>query len=126
MRTPNGHYPEYHTSADNLDFVKPDSLADSLAKCLAVVTVIEGNRKYLNLNPKCEPQLGVRGLYQTIGGQTDARNFELAMLWALNLSDAAHSLLDIAQRSGIEFTVIRKAADILVEHALLREVAARN
>ena len=126
MRTPNGRYPEYHTSADNLDFVKPGSLADSFAKCLAVVTVIEGNRKYLNLNPECEPQLGVRGLYQTIGGQTDARKFELAMLWVLNLSDAAHSLLDIAERSGIEFALIRKAADTLAEHALLREVAANS
>jgi len=122
MRTPNGRYPEYHTSADNLDLVKPGGLADSFGKCLTVVTVIEGNRKYLNLNPKCEPQLGMRGLYQTIGGQTDARDFELAMLWVLNLSDAKHSLLDIAERSGIEFGLIRKAADALMEHALLQEI----
>ena len=120
MRTPNGQYPEYHTSADNLDFVKPDSLADSFRKCLAVLTVLEGNRTYVNLNPKCEPQLGSRGLYQTIGGQTDSRQFELAMLWVLNLSDGTHSLLDIAERSAIEFGVIRKAADALVEHTLLK------
>ena len=68
----------------------------------------------------------MRGLYQTIGGQTDDRNFELAMLWVLNLSDAAHSLLDIAERSGIEFALIRKAADTLAEHALLREVTANS
>lgn len=122
MRTPNGQYPEYHTSADNLDFVKPASLADSLAKCLAVVAVLEGDRKYLNLNPKCEPQLGSRGLYQTIGGQTDSRDFELAMLWVLNLSDGSRSLLDIAERSGLEFGLIRKAADTLSDHALLKEL----
>jgi aminopeptidase-like protein len=126
MRTPNGRYPEYHTSADNLDLVKPSGLADSFAKCLAVVAVLEGNRRYLNLNPKCEPQLGGRGLYQTIGGQTDARNFELAMLWVLNLSDGAHSLLDIAGRSGLEFNLIRKAADALAEHALLQEAATNR
>jgi len=126
MRTPNGRYPEYHTSADNLDLVKPSNLADSFAKCLAVVAVIEGNRKYLNLNPKCEPQLGMRGLYQTIGGQTDARDFELAMLWVLNLSDATHSLLDIAERSGLEFSLVRKAADALIEHALLQEIPANR
>jgi aminopeptidase-like protein len=106
--------------------VKPSALADSFAKCLGVVAVIEGNRKYLNLNPKCEPQLGMRGLYQTIGGQADARDFELAMLWVLNLSDTTHSLLDIAERSGIEFSLVRKAADALIEHALLQEIPANR
>jgi aminopeptidase-like protein len=123
MRTPNGHYPEYHTSADNLDFVKPAGLTDSFEKCLAVLAVLEGNRTYLNLNPKCEPQLGKRGLYQTIGGQTDARQFELAMLWVLNLSDGDHSLLDITERSGTEFGIVRKAAEALVQHSLLKQVA---
>jgi aminopeptidase-like protein len=123
MRTPNGRYPEYHTSADDLDFVKPASLADSFEKCVMVLSVLEGNRTYQNLNSKCEPQLGKRGLYQTIGGQTDARQFELAMLWVLNLSDGEHSLLDIAERSGTEFGIIRKAADALLQHALLKEIA---
>jgi aminopeptidase-like protein len=123
MRTQNGHYPEYHTSADNLDFVKTAGLTDSFTKCLAILKVLEGNRTYVNLNPKCEPQLGKRGLYQTIGGQTDARQFELAMLWVLNLADGKHSLLDIAERSGTEFGVVRKAADALVQHSLLKEVA---
>jgi len=122
MRTPNGRYSEYHTSADNLDFVKPASLADSLTKCLAMLAVLEGNRTYLNLNPKCEPQLGQRGLYQTMGGQADSGNFELAMLWVLNLSDGNHSLLDVAERSGQEFSLVRKAADALVEHKLLKEI----
>jgi aminopeptidase-like protein len=45
----------------------------------------------------------------------------MAMLWLLNLSDGKHSLLDIAERSGLGFTSIKKAADLLVEHRLLRE-----
>ncbi len=122
MRTPNGRYPEYHTSADNLDFVKSPSLTDSFEKCLAVLTTLEGNRTYVNLNPKCEPQLGKRGLYQTIGGQADAHQFELAMLWVLNLSDGQQSLLAIAERSNVEFGLIRKAADALVQHSLLKEI----
>lgn len=126
MRTPNGRYPEYHTSADNLEFVKPASLADSYAKCLAVIAVLEGNRTYVNLNPKCEPQLGTRGLYGTIGGQTDSRAFELAMLWVLNLSDGEHSLLDVAERSGFEFGLIRKAADALADHSLLKQAPATS
>jgi aminopeptidase-like protein len=122
-RTPNGCYPEYHTSADNLEFVKPASLADSFAKCVAVHDLLERNKTYTNVLPKCEPQLGRRGLYQTIGGQSDARQFELAMLWVLNLSDGCHSLLDIAERAGLEFSSINQAADALLTHRLLKETA---
>ena len=120
MRTPHGQYPEYHTSADNLSFVQPQYLADSFAKCLAVLYVLENNYSYINQNPKCEPQLGRRGLYKTIGGQTDAKVDELAMLWVLNLSDGCHTLLDIAERSGMEFGMLNKAADALLQHGLLR------
>jgi aminopeptidase-like protein len=121
MRTPHGHYPEYHTSADNLDFVQPAYLGDSFAKYLAVLDVLENNKRYLNTNPKCEPQLGKRGLYGAIGGQADAKVGQLAMLWVLNLSDGCHTLLDIADRSGLRFDLIKSAADALAEHDLLRE-----
>jgi len=122
MRTPFGQYPEYHTSADNLDFVQPQYLADSFSKCLAVLQVLEENRMYLNLNPKCEPQLGRRGLYGTIGGQVDGKLRELAMLWVLNLSDGQHTLLDIAEKSGLAFDSIKNAADALLTHDLLKEI----
>jgi aminopeptidase-like protein len=122
MRTPHGQYPEYHTSADNLNFVRPQYLAESFSICLSILRVLENNRKYLNQNPKCEPHLGKRGLYRAIGGQAGGRANELAMLWVLNLSDGHHSLLDIAVRSGLEFVSIRKAADALLEHDLLKEI----
>jgi len=121
MRTPHGRYPEYHTSADNPSFVQPQSLADSFAKCLSVLNILENNRTYQNQNPKCEPQLGKRGLYRTIGGSKDVKLNELAMLWVLNLSDGNHTLLDIADRSGLEFGLIKDASDILLERGLLRE-----
>ncbi len=121
-RTPWGRYPEYHTSADDLAFVRPEALAGSLRTYLKVVEVLEGNRRYLNLNPKCEPQLGRRGLYRTIGGDESGRARELALLWVLNLSDGYYSLLDIADRARLSFAVIREAADALLEAGLLREV----
>jgi aminopeptidase-like protein len=120
-RTPHGEFPEYHTSADDLDLVRPDALDDSFAKLLALVEVLEGNRTYLNLSPKGEPQLGKRGLYGTLGGGQEGRERELAMLWVLNLSDGDHSLLDIAERSGLDFGAVRRAADALLEHELLAE-----
>ena len=121
MRTPHGQFPEYHTSADNLQFVKPEYLADSFSKCLSILNILENNKKYLNQNPKCEPQLGKRGLYRAIGGQKDGKLQELAMLWVLNLSDGNSSLLDIAERSEIRFDIIKDAADALLEHDLLKE-----
>jgi aminopeptidase-like protein len=121
-RTPYGRYPEYHTSADNLDFVKPEALEGSLRTYLAVIDALEGNRRYLNLNPKCEPQLGRRGLYRTIGGDESGRSRELALLWVLNLSDGENGLLDIAERSGLSFTAVRSAAEALLEVGLLREM----
>jgi aminopeptidase-like protein len=120
-RSIHGQFPEYHTSADNLDFVKPSSLETSFSVCLDVISLLEQNRLYINLNPKCEPQLGRRGLYRAIGGLADGGKTEMATLWTLNLCDGSHSLLDIAERSGLPFGVILAAARLLQDHGLLRE-----
>jgi aminopeptidase-like protein len=121
MRTPHGQYPEYHSSADNLDFVKPEALAQSYVRCLEVLELLEGNRTYMNQNPKCEPQLGRRGLYRMVAGQQGKQTQELALLWVLNLSDGRHSLLDIAQRAGLPFDAVRQSAEALLKCNLLGE-----
>ena len=121
MRSHHGKFPEYHTSADNLDFVDPAALADSFAKLLSVFHLLEHNRTYINLSPKCEPQLGRRGLYSVMGG-ANIRQLEMAMLWVLNLSDGSSSLLDIAERSGLAFHLVGQAADLLLRHDLLAPV----
>jgi aminopeptidase-like protein len=118
-RTPHGRFSEYHTSADDLNFVKAASLADSLSNCVAIIEVVEHDRKYLNTNPKGEPQLGKRGLYSTMGGRKDASEYELALLWVLNMSDGQNSLLDIAERSGVPFPSIQDAAKALFDCGLL-------
>ena len=123
-RTPHGEFPEYHTSADDLTFVRPEFLDDSFAACISVLNVLDNNRSYVNLNPMCEPQLGKRGLYRSVGGPKDGGIQELALLWTLNLSDGGHSLLDIAERSGMPFNEVKKAADALLQHKLLREMEA--
>ncbi|MBV8216079.1 MAG: DUF4910 domain-containing protein [Verrucomicrobia bacterium] len=119
MRTPNGCYPEYHTSADDLSLVTPTALGESLVQLLRVIRVLEENRPYLNLNPTCEPQLGRRGLYRQMGGAKDRAMLEMAMLWVLNFSDGEHDLLDIAVRSGIPFEQISQATQSLREAGLL-------
>jgi aminopeptidase-like protein len=120
MRSAHGTYPEYHTSGDNLRFIHTRQLADALLKCQAIVSVVDGNQAFVNMNPKCEPQLGRRGLYRAIGGHHDPGSAQLAMLWVLNLSDGTHTLLDIADRSGLAFSALQEAADVLVNHGLLQ------
>lgn len=121
MRSPNGTYPEYHTSADNPDFVRPEFLADSLERLELIVEILEHDDTYLSTNPKGEPQLGRRGLYRVISGSKEAGGIDqMAVLWALNLADGRHSLLDTAERAGLPFGQIRRAADLLVEAGLLR------
>lgn len=120
MRTPNGKYPQYHTSADDLSFVKPEALAGSLDRLLRIIRILENNHVYVNLNPKCEPQLGRRGLYRLMGG-TSGSELEEAILWVLNQSDGAHSLLDIAERSKLGFDTVTEAAEALLKSGLLRE-----
>ena len=122
MRTPHGEYSEYHTSADNLDFVKPTSLARSYELCHAVCSLLEYNRIYLNANPKGEPQLGRRGLYRTVAGQQEKKIPEMVMLWVLNLSDGQHSLLDIAMRAQVPFDEVQRAAESLVKGGLLVDI----
>lgn len=120
-RSPNGAYAEYHTSADNLEFIRPEYLADSIHTLASIVTVVDENRWMLNLSPKGEPRLGKRGLYGTVGG-TAPGEFEHALLWILSLSDGKHDLLAIAERSGIEFDVLVQAAAALESAGLLREL----
>jgi aminopeptidase-like protein len=104
-----------------LDLLKPQYLQESFE---TFVDVIEGNRTYINLNPKCEPQLGKRGLHRNVGAPSGFRVVEMALLWMLNLSDGQHDLLTIAKRSGEYFGDIRDAAQALLSCDLLREVTA--
>ena len=114
-----GEFPEYHTSGDNLSFITPTALSESLDMVLTVLDVLERDRCYQNLKPKCEPQLGKRGLYDALGGENDRASLQLAMLWVLNQCDGTHSLLDIAERSEMPFEKIAWCADLLAGSELL-------
>ena len=118
-RTPYGEYPEYHTSGDTPDLVKPDQLGDALRRCLQVLEVLEGDLTYVNLAPKGEPQLGPRGLYTTVGGRSHAVPSQMAMLWVLSLCDGTRSLLEVAERSKTPFSELRRAAAALESAGLL-------
>lgn len=119
-RSTHGKFPEYHSSADDLSFVSPSQIAESLEVYLKVIDVLENDQILVNQNPKCEPQLGKRGLYGSVGATIHRPTFEMAILWILNLADGQHSLLDIAQRAKMPFETIKQAAQALADKDLLK------
>lgn len=114
-------FPEYHTSADNLQFIGPEHLGNSYRWIVQALDILERDRRLVNMSPKGEPQLGRRGLYNAIGGDKNAYTMNMAMLWTLNLSDGRHALLDIAERAKLPFDAIASAATVLERHGLVTE-----
>ena len=119
MRTRYGKYKEYHTSADNKEFISFKSMEDSVFKYLEILDVIENNFTYLNKMPYCEPQLGKRGLYPTIGSKKDTSEFVNSLMWILNLSDGTNDLIEMSDRSGIKFNILANAAADLMKSGLI-------
>ncbi len=126
QRSKFGEIPQYHTSADNLDFIAPNHLALSYRLIAETLDVVENDAVYCSTMPKCEPQLGRRGLYGMVGGDKNAAAANMAMLWILNLSDGMHSLLDIAERANLPFAVIRRTALLLHRNGLLTPCGDAN
>jgi aminopeptidase-like protein len=121
MRSPGGTFPEYHTSADDLDLVQPGALANSLRILRRIVHLIEWDGVWRNASPYGEPQLGRHGLYVPVGGERSPQAYDqTTLLWVLNLSDGEHSLFDIAERSGQPFDAVVAAAAALAKVGLLQ------
>ncbi len=123
MRTRYGKYDEYHTSADNKSFISFDAMEESVNICAKVVDTIDKNAVYMNLLPYCEPQLGKRGLYPTLGSRKDTGEYVKAMMWVLNQSDGTKDLLDISRLSGIEFSALVEAGNALHSAKLLERIS---
>lgn len=119
MRTMYGKYPEYHTSADNKDFISFTAMEESVQKYLQIIDVIENNYMYINKIPYCEPQLGKRGLYPTLGSQKTTTELVEAMMWLLNLADGEHDLIDIANISDLSIESFFEVAEKLKVQGIL-------
>ena len=118
-RAVHGTFPEYHTSNDNLEFVRPERLAESYSLLQAIATLIDQDVTYTNLCPYGEPQLGKRGLYDKLGARTNPGDTQMAMLWMLSQADGEQSLLDIAAKSGLSIATLHDAAKLLEAQGLL-------
>lgn len=110
MRSPNGSFPQYHTSADDLSFVTADALAEAYSVVQSILDIIDEERVLVRVDGRGEPQLGRRGLYGLIGGKDEQAR--AGLMWVLNLSDGEHSLIDMAERSGLNISEIAASARI--------------
>ena len=122
MRGRHGEFPEYHTSADDLDFIHDARLIESVDAAREILVTLDSNRLYRNLAPHGEPQLGSRGIYRAMGGDADPALLQMAMLWVLSLSDGTHDVQAIADRSGMSLETVAEAAELLACHRLLEEI----
>ena len=118
-RNVHGTFAEYHTSADDLGFVTPAGLEQSLALLKHIADSCNNDIVYQNLAPFGEPQLGRRGLYSALGANTDPGKLQMSLLWLLNQSDGQTSLSTIAGKSGISMQELDEAARLLQQHQLL-------
>lgn len=119
MRTMYGIYPEYHTSADNKDFISFEAMEESVKKYLNVIDMIENNHVYTCTMPFCEPQLGKRGLYPTLGSQKSRTDFLNAMMWLLNLADGTKDLITISKISNQSYSLLVEVVKVLIDKNLL-------
>lgn len=119
MRTKYWDYPEYHTSLDNLtDVVTPNGLAGGFAALRDALMMIE-----MNVIPRvtilCEPQLGRRGLYSTIGAGRFSVGPRL-LLDVISYSDGSKSCLEIADILNRSFSEVREAIELLKSEGLIK------
>ncbi|WP_118138397.1 DUF4910 domain-containing protein [Oceanicella sp. SM1341] len=127
MRGVHGRFPEYHTSEDNCDFITQAALERSLAVAQAALDVIDGDVTWVRTDGRGEPQLGRRGLYRAISGQTtSAAASQMDLMWFLNLADGAHSLLDMAERAGVPFARLQAAARLAEAAGLVARVTVSD
>jgi aminopeptidase-like protein len=122
-RSPAGDFPGSHTSADNPSLLSSEALGEAWWACLRILEALEADVRYVNLQPKGEPQLGRRGLYRLTGGYyANIADRQMAFLWLLNQSDGTASLIDIAEKSGLPLALLSRAAEELAAVELLAAV----
>ena len=110
-------YPEYHTSADNMDLISPEGLQGAYDVMVKVIMALENNYYYA-MTCQCEPQLGKRGLYPTISyrGSHDSVN---VIRDFTAYADGSHDLIDVSNLINVPIDVLIDIKDKLKAHNLI-------
>ena len=121
MRSKYAEYPEYHTSDDNLDYISASGLYESYDVLKHCIEVFERN-KIPKSQVLCEPQLGKRGLYNTVGGQTDNKSLGRKLTDVMAYADGRIDMLTIADLIGLKFSETAGLVDELEKNNLIKNL----
>ena len=117
-RSKYGTYDEYHTSADNLEFVSGASLFESYSLFVSIVSRIESQR-VPKVKVLCEPQLGKRGLFSTVS-RTGTYSIELLnIVNVISYLDGAHTIDEISEICQIDRREVSQIIQILDDQGLI-------
>ena len=115
-----GEFAEYHTSADNMDYVSPQGFQGAYDAMMEVVNILEKNARY-RMKVLCEPQLGKRGLYSDIS-RKGIYDTILVQRDVISYCDGKNDLLDLSERIGVPVSDIIEIIDRLKENDLLEKI----
>ena len=125
MRSKYHDYPEYHTSLDDLDFVRPEHLQQSFDIYVDILRALEANRMY-RTTVACEPQLGPRGLYPNLGDRTHQEAALYDRMALLAYADGKTDLIEIAEKNFTTVSALVPHAKTLLDSGLIAETNAGN
>lgn len=117
-------YPSYHTSADDLRFVKPENIRKTYEVYCGVIRRLESQLYYKSAVSSCEVMLSKRGLYPQGGGgmlPVNGRRDEIdILLWLLFYCDGRMPLSEIARRLEVHEDELKPTVRKLEEKGILR------
>ena len=119
MRTMYGHYPEYHTSLDDLiNVVTPEGLDGGYWVIRRALEAIENNKKY-KTTIMCEPHMSKRGLYYTLATKNSYDKELKLMMDFISLCDGNNFLIDIAEKLNVPVWALYDLIKKLEDHNLI-------
>lgn len=112
-----GEFPEYHTSADNMQLVSPEGFQGSYDVITSVIQALEHNRHY-KIKVLGEPQLGRRGLYPTVS-QKGSYDKVMPMRNFIAYADGKNDLIEISNIINVPVNVLIDITNELISCGLL-------
>lgn len=121
-RSPPSEFPEYHTSADDLDFVSVDALVDTASYLLDTVRMLEINRRYENLY-KGEPFFSRHGIQYPTFHNSDNYLRSLDFKRIAYEIDGTNDVFAIADKLGLSVEEVHQVIAQFVTKGLVRLIA---
>ncbi len=118
MRSKYNTYKEYHTSADNLDFVNEKNLSKSVDVVCGIIEKINQNDFPIS-KIKCEPFLTKYNLYPTTSIKRKSSTSE-DIINFLAYCDGNNDLIDISKKINIPLDKVNKIFNLLLKNKIVK------